>query len=174
MLRVVLLLCCTVVALSVSLPGAAAETRSANLASGETTQDGRLTFVVAPTVTGAVRLSLRNNDLRTIVVDAYTISRGSSYSCGGMDLQIPGNESQAVCTVADTGAANLGTGRFSCLLRGTRCPSELEGPSPPLRHRHCGPRPRSDARAARLNIGTTGTSKPGFQKIAGVDEAAEL
>ena len=134
MLRVVFLLCCTVVAMSISLPGSASETRSANLASGETTQDGRLTFVSAPTVTGAVRVSLRNNDFRTVVVDAYTISRGSSYSCGGRDLQIAGNGSQAICTVADTGAANLGYGSLQLSLTWHETPvrprSASSSPSP--------------------------------------------
>lgn len=129
-LRVVFLLCGAAVALSVSFPGAASETESANLVPGATTQDGRLTVTTVRTVMGAARVSLRNNDFHTMVVDAYTVSRGSSFSCGGRDLTITGNGSQALCTVSDTGAASLGHGSLQVSLTWHEAPPRRRNSQP--------------------------------------------
>jgi hypothetical protein len=93
------------VATSISSPGLARETSSATLASGQTTHDGKLTLMVVSSAT-ALRVSLKNNDLRTVVVDAYALS-GPSY-CSGKYIQIPGNEMRSICTVLNTPDAKLG------------------------------------------------------------------
>jgi hypothetical protein len=92
-------------AASISSPGLALETSSATLASGQTTHDGKLTLMVVSSAT-TLRVPLKNNDLRTVVIDAYALS-GPSY-CTGKYLQIPSNETRSICTVPVTPDANLG------------------------------------------------------------------
>jgi len=77
----------------------AAVTNSATLSSGQTTQDGKLTLVVFASTTGALSVSLKNNDIRTVMVDAYSLSRGPLFACSGRGLRIPSNVIHHVCTL---------------------------------------------------------------------------
>jgi hypothetical protein len=107
LLRIWIALWCALAAMFISSPGFALLTNSATLASGETTQDGRLTLVVTKLMNGKFRVSLKNNDPRTVVVDAYTLSRGPSYDCSGRGLRIPSNVTRYICTLSATGAQSV-------------------------------------------------------------------
>jgi hypothetical protein len=74
---------------------------------GQTTQDGKLTLVSVTSISGAMSISLKNNDSRPVIVDSYRLSY-SNYNCTGVSLRIPSNASQRVCVVSDASGAGFG------------------------------------------------------------------
>jgi hypothetical protein len=94
--------------------GLAAETRSATLRSGETTQDGELTLIVARSANARLDISLTNNDVRRVVVDTYALSNVSPFVCNGTDVAISGSGRRQLCVVSI--ATNVSVGHASLQL----------------------------------------------------------
>ena len=141
--RIACLFACACFALLVYSPGGAFTTSSATLASGETTPDGKLTLLVVKSLNGDLRVSLKNNNYRAVVVDTYVLSRGPSFNCSGRNLRIassatqtictvpnPANQSPAVQTVLNTPDPNAGRASLQMSLTWHELPRPVPSPSP--------------------------------------------
>jgi hypothetical protein len=101
---------------SLSCAEVTAVTSSATLGSGDTTQDGGLTLVVLQSTDGR-HVLLKNNDARTIVVDAYSLSGGGSHGCNGNAVTIETNVTRRICSLPGQQDVNSGQASLQLYIR---------------------------------------------------------
>ena len=75
---------------------------SAALRAGETAPDGSVTVVAVHEGNGVLAFSVRNNAVRPVIIDAYTLSPRAVRGCNGTDLPLPVGSSREICSVTDS------------------------------------------------------------------------